>query len=162
MKPKFLVAALVTLASAALLSAAFTVGGTAYTKRVETALLSEPQMLASPVARVPYAAKLKVEEAKGSWLRVSDGRNSGWVFGGNLAEAKPSETRGLDGLPVAASETNAAAAARPLMDASQEYSQRHGLASAADDLTWLNEQRTKISDEDVQAFLRSEKKGEFQ
>lgn len=119
-------------------------------------------MLASPVARVPYAAKLKVEEAKGSWLRVSDGRNSGWVFGGNLAEAKPSETRGLDGLPVAASETNAAAAARPLMDASQEYSQRHGLASAADDLTWLNEQRTKISDEDVQAFLRSEKKGEFQ
>jgi hypothetical protein len=162
MKPKFLIAAAVTLASAAIVSAAFTVGGTAYTKRVETALLSEPRMLASPVSRLPYAAKLKVEETKGPWLRVSDGRNSGWIFGGNLAEAKPSETRGLDGLPVAASETNATAAARPLTEASQDYSQRHGLGNAASDLTWLNEQRTKISDEDVQAFLRSQKKGEFQ
>lgn len=163
MKPKFLFAAIfVTVASTALLPAAFTVGGTAYTKRVETALLSEPRMLASPVTRLPYAAKLKVEETKGPWLRVSDGRNSGWVFGGNLADAKPSETRGLDGLPVAASETTAAAAARPLMDASQEYSQRHGLTNAADDLTWLNEQRTKVTDEEVQAFLRSQKKGEFQ
>lgn len=162
MKTKFPVGAIVLLTTAAGLSAAFSPGGTAYTKRVETALLSEPKMLATPTARVPYATKLKVEHVQGAWLQVSDGKKSGWVFGGNLAEEKPSETRGLDGLPLAASQTSAATAARPLTPASEQYSGRHGLQTAADDLNWLDQQRAAISPEQVQAFLESHKKGEFQ
>lgn len=156
-----LTALLFFLAAAAALCAAFSAGGTAYTKRFETALLSEPKMLAAPVTKVPYARKLAIQEVQGAWLRVSDGKKSGWVFAGNVAEQKPSETRGLDGLPLAASETSASTAARPLTPASEGYSERHGLASAAEDFNWLQEQGA-VSEEDLQAFLREQKKGEFQ
>ena len=148
------------LATAVALPAAFAPGGTAYTKRVETALLTEPKMLAAPVTRLNYAKKLKVEEVSGAWVRVSDGPQAGWIFGGNLAEEKPSETRGLDGLPVAASET--AAAARPLVPAAEEYSQRRGLGRAAEDLAWLAQQEAALAPAAVQEFLRTGKKGEFQ
>ena len=152
----------VSLATTTVLPAAFAPGGEAFTKRVETAMLSEPNMLAATVARLGYAKSLKVEAVKGAWLRVNDGKNSGWIFAGNLAEEKPSETRGLDGLPVAASETTAAAAARPLVPAAEEYSARHGLTKATDDLTWLTQQQAKITPADVKAFLQEKKKGEYQ
>ena len=148
------------LAPAALM-ATFAVGGTAYTKRAETTLLAEPKPLAAVAARVGYAQSLKVQELRGSWLRVSDGKNQGWVFVGNLAEDKPSETQGVDGLPIAAAETTATAAARPLIPAAEEYSQRRGLGKAAEDLTWLNQQRAGITPAAVQTFLQEQKKGEF-
>lgn len=150
------------LAGVSPLSAAFAPNGEAFTKRVETALLAEPNLMAKPVAKIAYAQTLKVETVKGAWVKVSDGKNAGWVFAGNLAEEKPSETKGLDGLPVAASETTAAAAARPLMPVSQEYSSRRGLGKAADDLTWLNQQAAALKPEDVKAFLQEKKKGEYQ
>ena len=142
--------------------AVFTAGRDAYTKRVETALLSEPKMLAKPVAQLPYAQKLRVEEVQGSWLRVSDGRRSGWVFAGNLAEQKPSATKGLDGLPLAASATTASTAARPLTPTSSDYSERRGLADAAADLQWLEQQHALLPTPTIQEFLKTEKKGEFQ
>lgn len=151
-----------SLATVPSLSAAFAPGGEAFTKRVETALLAEPSLMATPVAKIGYAQTLKVEALKGAWVRVTDGKNTGWVFSGNLAEEKPSETRGLDGLPVAASETTAAAAARPLAPAAQDYSSRRGLTNAADDLTWLNQQAAAVKPEDVKAFLQEKKKGEYQ
>lgn len=157
--PGWLVLALATASS---LPAAFAPGGEAFTKRVETALLAEPTMLAKPVAQVGYAQSLKVEAVKGAWVRVTHGKNSGWVFGGNLAEAKPSETRGLDGLPVAASETTAASAARPLVPAAEDYSTRHGLGKSAEDLTWLKAQAATVTPADVKAFLQEKKKGEYQ
>jgi len=150
------------LATVTLLPAAFAPGGEAYTKRVETALLAEPNMVAATVSRMGYAKKLKVEAVKGAWVRVSDGKTAGWVFAGNLAEEQPSEIRGLDGLPVAASETTAAAAARPLVPAAEEYSARRGLTKAADDLTWLTQQSAAITPADVKAFLQEKKKGEYQ
>jgi hypothetical protein len=154
-----LIAALI--AAPAVLIAAFAVGGTAYTKRPETILLAEPQPLAEPAARVGYAQDLNIQEVRGTWLRVTDGKSTGWVFAGNLAEEKPSEVRGLDGLPVEASETTATTAARPLIPAAEEYSARRGLGNAAADITWLNEQLAAIKPEDVKAFLQEQKKGEF-
>ena len=151
-----------SLGTATVLPAAFSPGGEAFTKRVETALLAEPNMLAKPVARVGYAQSLKIESVKGAWLRVSNGKDNGWVFSGNLAEEKPSETRGLDGLPVAASETTAAAAARPLVPAAEEYASRRSLAKPAEDLTWLKTQTSAVTPADVKAFLQEKKKGEYQ
>lgn len=145
----------------AALLAAFAVGGTAFTKRPETTLLAEPQPFAEPAARLGYAQSLNIQEVRGAWLRVTDGKSAGWVFGGNLAEEKPSEVRGLDGLPVEASETTATTAARPLIPAAEEYSARRGLTKAADDLTWLNQQSAAITPADVKAFLTEQKKGEF-
>jgi hypothetical protein len=119
-------------------------------------------MLAATVARVVYGRQLKVETVKGAWVRVSEGANAGWVFGGNLAEEKPSEKAGIDGLAIAASDTTAAAAARPLLEPSEQYSAKHNLAKPADDMKWLAEQRAKITPEAVQDFLREQKKGEYQ
>jgi hypothetical protein len=152
--------ALALVAGAASLFGAFAPGSAAYTKRVDTALLSEPKMLASSVAHLTYAKKLKVETVQGPWLKVNDGRQSGWVFGGNLTEDKPSEVRGLDGLPIAASETSAATAARPLTVVSTQYSERHGLATAASDLDWLLHEST-VSADDVRGYLEAQKKGEY-
>lgn len=152
----------VALAAAASAAGAFAPGDTAYTKRIETALLSEPKVLAAPVARIAYANTLKVEEVRGAWVRVSAGAKAGWVFAGNLANAKPSETRGLDGLPLAASATSATAAARPLAPVARDYADRHGKPDAAADLQWLTEQTAALTPADVQAFLQAQKKGEYQ
>lgn len=162
MNTRLLVGAALLLGSAAGISAAFTAGRDAYTKRAQTALLSEPKMLATPVAQLPYAQKLRVEEIQGSWLRVSDGRRAGWIFAGNLSEEKPSNTKGLDGLPLAASATTASTAARPLTPTSSDYSERRGLGEAAADLQWLEQQHALLPPHTVQEFLKSEKKGEFQ
>jgi hypothetical protein len=160
-RSRTLIVALSCATAPAVLFAAFAVKGTAYTKREETALLAEPQPLADSSAKLPYAQPLTIQEMKGQWLRVTDGKNSGWVFAGNLAEEKPSEVRGLDGLPLAASETTATTAARPLIPAAEEYSTRRGLGKAAEDLVWLNEQQAAITPADVKAFLQEQKKGEY-
>ena len=157
--PRFVLAAILLAASAL---AAFAPGGTAYTKRLETRLLAEPKPLAETAARVGYAHKLKIEEVRGAWLRVSDGAKTGWVFAGNIADQKPEENRSLDVLPVAASETTATAAARPLAPAAVDYAARRGLAQARGDVEWLEQTGAAITAADVQAYLQAQKKGEFQ
>jgi hypothetical protein len=160
MKPPllFVIAALLAVPA----NAAFAPGGAAYTKRASTALLAEPAPLAQPVGRLGYACKLKVVEVRGAWVLVSDGSATGWVFAGNLAEQKPAENRGLDGLPVAASETTATAAARPLAPAAIDYAGRRGLGQARSDVEWLERTSDAITAGDVQAYKQAQKKGEFQ
>ncbi len=157
-RPTALVTAL--LCATALL--AFENGGTAYTKRVETKLLAEPKPLAEAAGKLAFGRKVKVEQVQGAWLRISDGPTAGWVFAGNLSATLPNEGKGLDGLPVAASETTATAAARPLTPAAVEYAGRRNLTDARADLDWLLEQCQTIAPEDVEAFLQEKKKGEFQ
>lgn len=150
------------LATGVPLDAALTAGGTAYTKRVETNLLAEPAPLAAVKSRVAFGRKLKIEEAKGPWLRVSDGPAAGWVFAGNLSETKPAEGKGLDGLGLAASSTTATAAARPLTPAADDYAARHNLTNARDDLNWLLAQCHALKPAEVEAFLKEQRKGEYQ
>lgn len=162
MKPSLPTLLAVGVLTAAAALGAFTRGGQAFTKRVETLLRAEPRSLAEPTGKVGYARAVKIEEVRGPWLRVSDGDQAGWVFQGNLAEEKPSEVRGLDGLPLEASKTTATAAARPLTPAAKEYAQRKGAASASDDLDWLGEQAAAVTEADVEAHLELTKKGEYQ
>jgi hypothetical protein len=150
------------LAAAAVVQAALVAGGYVYSKRYETTLLSEPQPLARPAGKLALGRKLKVEEVRGVWLRVSDGPAVGWVFSGNVAETKPVEIKGLDGLPIAASQTTATAAARPLAPAAADYAARRNLTSATEDLDWLLLQCHGLSDEELQKFLQEHKKGEYQ
>ena len=150
------------LVAAVPLGAALVPGGTAYTKRVETNLLAEPAPLAAVAARVPFGRPLRVNEAKGAWLRVADGVKAGWVFAGNLSETKPAEGKGLDGLGLQASQTSATAAARPLTPAADEYAAAHNLGNARDDLNWLIEQCRAIGPAQVEEFLKAQKKGEYQ
>jgi len=142
--------------------AAFTVGGKAYTKRVSTDLLAEPRALAAAQAHEGFGRKLKIDEIRGRWLRVEDGPNTGWVFAGNLAEDKPSDTKGMDGTALASSPTSATAAARPLAPAAEQYGDRKGLAEATADVIWMEGQADAIKPDQVDAFLQQNQKGEFQ
>jgi len=100
--------------------AAFEAGGIAYTKRLETVARAEPRALAAAAGKFGYARKLKVLEVRDGWLRVSEGKISGWVFAGNLSDTKPAEGKGADGLGFAASETTAPPRAVNLVLASRE------------------------------------------
>jgi hypothetical protein len=143
--------------------AAFEAGTFAYTKRQETALLAEPKPLAEPTATLPFGRKLTIEEAKGAWLKVSDGPSAGWVFRGNLAATKPAEIKGLlDGLPQTASQTTATAAARPLSTAAADYAAGKNLESAKADLEWILTECAALTDEDVDAYLQAARKGAHQ
>ena len=141
---------------------AYEAGGFAYTKRVETNLLAEPRPLAAPAGKLAFGRKVKVAEVRGSWLRISEGPVSGWVFAGNLSATAPDEGKGLDGLPVAASETTATAAARPLTPAAVDYATRRNLSASREDLDWLLTECQAVTPEDVEAYLQENKKGEFQ
>jgi hypothetical protein len=143
------------------LQGSFVAGGTAYTKRLETPLLSEPRPLAPAAGKVGYSRPVKIEKLQDNWLLVSDGPARGWVFAGNLTDTKPESGKGLDGLPLSASRTTAAAAARPLTPAGDEYAQRHNLASARDDLNWLLQQSRALTEDEVTAYLQAQKRGEY-
>jgi hypothetical protein len=143
--------------------AAFQAGHTAYTKRHETKLLAEPKPLAEAAGTLPAGRAVTVEQVQGAWVRVREGDAGGWVFQGNLTATKPVEVTGvLDGAPLAASETTATAAARPLATAANDYAAARDFGSAREDLEWLIEQCAALPDEEVTAYLQAQKKGEFQ
>ena len=142
---------------------AYESGGLAYTKRLETKLLAEPKPLAEAVGKLAYGRKVKIEEVRGAWLRVSDGPATGWVFAGNLTDTKPAEVKGLlDGSPVLASQTTATAAARPLDEAAASYASGNNLVSAREDLEWMLTECAAITHEDVEAYLQENKRGQYQ
>ena len=142
--------------------AAFSAGGVAYTKRYKTTLLAEPSPQAKSTGELPFASKVNVDQLQGNWLHVSAGSANGWVFLGSLSETKPDEGKGLDGAPLLASNTTATAAARPLTPTADEYSQRRNLGNASGDLTWLLNKCGAITPAQVETYLKTHKKGEYQ
>src|SRR5207253_7236 len=124
---------LLMLTGAVSLDAALTAGGSAFTKRFETKLLSEPKPLAEANGTLAYGQKVKVEQVQGPWTRISDGAKTGWVFAGNLSETQPDENKGLAIAGLEASKTTATAAARPLSPAANDYAAKNNLTNARDD-----------------------------
>lgn len=151
------------LGSLALASAAYAPGGFAYTKRADTALLAEPTPMAEASTRLKLGTKLKVEEVRGAWLRVSgDEEAAGWIFKGNVSAAEPDVESSLAKVPLDASATSATAAARPLAPAAADYGERKNLAKAQEDLAWLISEGSVVTAADVTAYLEANRKGEFQ
>ncbi len=147
------------LAAAATVQAALVAGSIAYSKRMETKLLADPSPLAAVNATIGYAKPLKIEEARGAWLRVSAGPSAGWVFSGNVSAVEIKESGG--GLALNASATTVTAAARGLSEEGAEYATRHQLANAREDLNWLLEQSAAVSADDLEDFLKEKKLGEY-
>lgn len=141
---------------------AFEAGGFAYTKRVETVLYSQPHSDTPVSGRLGFKRKVKVDEVRGPWLRVSDGPASGWVYFGNMSLTPIAEVKGSDGLPLTASQTTASAAARPLTPEANAYAVRKSYGQARVDLDWLQAQDKTIQEPDVVAYLRAQKRGEYQ
>lgn len=153
---------LAALAAAVTLQAAIAAGGLAFTKRLETNLLAEPNPLAAVSAKVGYAKQLRIEEARGAWLKVSEGANAGWVFAGNVSATEIKEGRGPAGLGLNAGATTVTAAARGLSEEASDYAKRRKLTNARDDLAWLFEQSAALTPEGVETFLQEKKLGEYQ
>jgi hypothetical protein len=141
---------------------AFEKGDKVFSKRNETPLLAEPKPLASAAGKAGFAEELKVEEVKGVWLRVKGAKASGWVFQGNVAEDKPAGTPPAGLTTLSASDTDTAAAARPLTAVAADYATRHDATNAAADMTWLETESAQVKAADVDDYLRENKKGEFQ
>lgn len=157
---RWLVAGIVCLAAVGL--AAFEKGGKAFSKRNETPLLSEPKPLASAAGKAAFAEELKIDEVKGPWLHVKGAKAAGWVFQGNVADEKPTSAPGAGLTSLSASDTDTAAAARPLTAVGADYVARHGATSAQADLEWLESESAKVKAADVDTYLRENKKGEYQ
>ncbi len=149
------------LAAAVCLNATFTTGGTAYTKRLKTKLLSEPKPTAPAIGEVGFAQALTITNVQGPWLQVNGVIATGWVYNGNISATKPEVGNGADGLPLTATETSASAAARGFDEVVVDYANRHNLGSARTDLDWMLEHAKQITDEDVDAYLKAHKKGEY-
>jgi len=160
MNPRKLVPPAILL-GAGLLCCAFTAGGTAYTKRMETALLASPSVTAKPVGKLGFGKSLTVQELKGSWVRVKESQLEGWVFQGNIAANDPKETAGIDIIPLSASATSSTAAARPLAEQASEYAERTGKAAARADVLWLEKEADQVTTTMVREYLEQEAKGEF-
>lgn len=140
---------------------AYKKGDTAFSKRAETPLRSEPKALANPVGKADFAEPLTVLEVRGPWLQVKGKKTSGWVFEGNLAEEKPTRAPAASLTTIDASKTNTVAAARPLSDAGTAYASRHSAANAGADLDWVEAQSAKVKPDDVDTYLRTNQKGEY-
>ena len=155
--PIFILCALGTL-----LVVGFEAGKAAYTKKLETAVLKDPQPMADTIATLPYAAEVKITALQGKWAGVSTTNGPGWVYLGNLAEEKPASDHSVDWLRASAGETTASVAARPLDEVTKGYAAEHGMNSAADDLQWLQNQSDKIDKKTLTDYLKTSKKGEYQ
>jgi hypothetical protein len=161
MKPKIL-PLVCACALCATLTLGFESGKTAFTKRYQTDLLQDPQPLAQSVATLPFTTGVKISDLQGKWANVSAGTNTGWIYLGNLAEEKPSEDNGIEGLQTSASATTASVAARPLDNVTSQYADQEGLGAAKADVKWLETQSDKIGKNAVVGFLKKNMKGEFQ
>ena len=156
--PLALVLAVVVSVEAAVATTAFV-----YSKRIETRLFSDP----SPQARVTgkvvgYAKKLTIAETQGAWLKVSETDNTGWVFKGNVADAPPEKIKGIDLPSLDASKTTATAAASGFDDAAKDYANRHNMANTVKDMEWMLQQTAGVTDQQVEEYLKTQHKGEYQ
>ncbi|OHE88757.1 MAG: hypothetical protein A3G75_14370 [Verrucomicrobia bacterium RIFCSPLOWO2_12_FULL_64_8] len=158
---RFFFAAL-AVAAAFATTAALDKGGTAYSKKNETSILTEPKPLAAATGKVGFAEALKIEEVRGLWLRVKTKKVAGWVFSGNVADEKPTLAPAASLTTTKASDTDTVAAARPLTEASKEFAARHHGASAQADIEWLDQQALTVKPDEVDAYIRDNQKGEYQ
>jgi hypothetical protein len=142
--------------------AAFEKGDKVWSKHVETALLAEPKPLATAVATVGFAEKLKVKQVQGVWLNVKGDKAEGWIFQGNVAAEKPEIAPAVGMKQVAAADTDTVAAARPLAPAAQGYAERHGAGDAQAGIDWVDAQAALLKHEEVLAWMSQNQLGEYQ
>ncbi len=139
-------------------------GGTVYSKRAGLQLYTAPNSQSAVAGTVGFAEALKIAELNptGKWLNVTAPGGTGWVFAGFTAEKRP-ETEKTAGVgTVDASDSTTAAAARPLSPEAEQYAARHGKVDAGKDVDWVEAEARKVSPTIVTAYMKENKKGEFQ
>jgi hypothetical protein len=142
-------------------SAELAPGGTGYTKKASTDLLAGAERSAKVVATLPISTKVKIVAQSDRWLQVESSAGKGWIYSGNLSEDKPAVERQGSLVAVSADNATAAIATRPLDAQARAYAQRQGKGDAASDILWMERQADSVTAAQVNAYLKSAKKGEF-
>jgi len=157
---------LALLAATAATEAAFVAGGVAFASGVTTNVVREPHTMVDAggtlAGRLAYRQQVHIDQIDGKWMHITAGSVTGWVFSGYLTDTMPPEVKNSAGFGMTASQTNVSAASRGLDEVANDYAARHNLGQARVDLDWLNGQCKAISDAEVEAYLKAQKKGEFQ
>lgn len=149
----------------AMTDAAF--GETLYVSAKSAQLRSGKTSLDPVVAGLKIGEALEVVKRDDRWVQVKTAKGvTGWIYSGNVSESKPAggdnelATLGKGFRRTEASSVTASAGARGLDKASESYANRAGITQqhrdAVDRMT-----ATKIPDEDIQAFLKSGRLGEY-
>ena len=131
------------------------------------------QLRAGKTSLDPVVASLKIGEAlevvkrDDPWVQVKTAKGvTGWIYSGNVSGSKPAggdnelAAMGKGFRQTEASGVTASAGARGLDKASESYANRAGITQqhrdAVDRMT-----ASKIPDEDIQAFLKAGRLGEY-
>jgi len=142
-------------------------GETLYVSAKSAQLRSGKTSLDPVMTGLKLGDTLEVVKRDGRWVQVKTDKGvTGWIYGNHVSPSKPvGEDNELAALgrsfrQTDASEVTASAGARGLDKASEGYANRSGITQqqrmAVDSMTAY-----KISDEEIQAFLKSGRLGEY-
>ena len=142
-------------------------GETVYVAAKSAQLRSGKTSLDPVVASLKLGETLEVVKRDDRWLQVQTTQGvTGWIYSNNVSESKPAggdnelAALGRNFRRTEASAVTASAGARGLDKASEDYAKRSGVTQqqrdAVDRMTIY-----KISDEEIQAFLKSGRLGEY-
>jgi uncharacterized protein YgiM (DUF1202 family) len=135
-----------------------------------TALKAESKVTAATVTTLAIGAEVKVLETAGRWQKVRAANGAeGWVYGGRLAETKPTaELAGQDGLLFGAmqesniqtAKADSARSIRGLSPETKQYANERGTPeeyrTALDQILDY-----RVTKEELTAFLREGQIGEY-
>ena len=142
-------------------------GETVYVAAKSAQLRSGKTSLDPVVASLKLGETLEVVKRDNRWLQVQTTKGvTGWIYSSNVSASKPAggdnelAALGRSFRRTDASSVTASAGARGLDKASEGYANRSGITQqqrdAVDRMTTY-----KISDEEIQAFLKSGRLGEY-
>lgn len=142
-------------------------GETVYVAAKSAQLRSGKTSLDPVVASLKLGETLEVVKRDDRWLQVQTTKGvTGWIYSNNVSTSKPMggdnelAALGQSVRRTDASAVTASAGARGLDKASEDYAKRSGITQqqrdAVDRMTTY-----KISDEEIQAFMKSGRLGEY-
>ena len=150
------------LAAASLVTAAadLEAGHSAYAIRDGQPLLADKDPDASAVTKLKSHHEYTVLQISGKWVQLKAGSATGWVYVGNLSRDEPPEVN-TSGMSTDASPTTLSAAARGIDDDAKGYADRKGEAESANDVVWMEQENDAIGKDEVRAYLKEHKLGEY-
>jgi len=157
---KFLLLAVLLTAVSLAAAAELEAGHSAYVIHDGQPLLADKDPDAAAVAKLKTHHEYTVVQISGRWVELKAGSATGWVYEGNLSREEPPDVNN-SAFSTQASPTTLSAAARGIDDDAKGYADRKGEAESANDVVWMEQENDAISKDDVRAYLKEHKLGEY-
>ena len=135
-------------------------GHSAYVLHDGQPLLEDKDPDSATVDKLKTRHAYDVVQISGKWAQIKTGSATGWVYMANLSSDEPAEVNNSS-FNTEASATTLNAAARGLDDDAKSYANRKDEAESANDVVWMEEQNDAITKDEVRAYLKEHKLGEY-